>query len=123
MAQCKAQILKDGFETKSYYFVAAFLEQGWITKLAHGGIAGGFRRYAIGFELLRYLLAVKRHLFLQIAIEGLPAQQDPNLPQQTDQGIHTASCGSSRTRPMAAIMFWNFETSIPNCFRPAAVKV
>src|SRR6202042_2655652 len=98
-------------------------QSGHIAELPHGCLTRGFRRHSAGEKLLGCLRPMKCHLFIQFIEEPPAPQENRELPHETGEGIHLASCGSLKTRPIAAIISSYCDNSMPNCRRPAAVSV
>src|SRR6185437_16275580 len=112
-----------GLESKRHRLLAPLLQPGAVSKLAFGRVVRLFSAHALVAQFPFDLLAMKRHLLVQLCTEPRARGQRRKFSQPLKQRVHHTSSACSSTRPIAATIWRNSDTSRPNCFLPAAVSV
>ena len=119
----KAQILQHGLHTEAHNLVTLFLQSSCIPELPPRRIASRLRSHAVVEECLLRRRAMELHLLVQVVVKTIAAKQQPQLAIEMAYRHHRRPHARSSTRPMAAIIWSNSESSTPSCLRPAAVSV
>ena len=91
LAQCKSKILRDGFPPECDETMALLAQMGGVAELACGRDVGLPRGHSGGNEVLLSVLAMKGHLFVELAAESIAAEEKVELFGEESKRVHLTS--------------------------------
>jgi hypothetical protein len=68
--------------------MALFFQAQIVAELPSGRVLGGLALHAVGLQLLDSLFVVKGHLFVELCVEAVAAQEELQFSKEAVDGMH-----------------------------------
>ena len=123
LAEGVEEVLKGGFEPEADGLVGLLLEDGGVAELAGGCAVGGFGGMPSARRSVSFCSRWKAISSSSSLTNFSRRRSIPIFLKRRARESMAFSYASCKTRPMAAIIWSNCESSRPSCLRPVGVRV